>query len=142
VPRRSIKRIVIVEDDEDDEFFLKWMLGKAGIPTGVVQLHGGQAAIDYFDLLRHEGGEDADFSGNLIFLDLKMPGVSGFDVLACLEDVETAKCPLVAVLSSSANPSEINVATRLGAHHHLKKPVTVASLIRFGLANDLAWSHT
>jgi len=141
MPRRHIKQILIVEDDEDDEFFLKWMLGKAGIETRIVQLHGGQAAIDYFALLRRENEEDGDFSSDLIFLDLKMPGVSGFDVLAWLEDVETEKCPLVAVLTASDNPSETNIAARLGAHHHLTKPVTVAGLIRFGLANEIAWEH-
>ena len=59
----------------------------------------------------------------VVFLDLKLPGTHGHDVLRRLKSHPTLKTTPVVVLTTSAQPSDIEEAYRLGAGGFLTKPV-------------------
>jgi DNA-binding response OmpR family regulator len=66
---------------------------------------------------------------HLILLDLKMPRVSGFDVLAWLRKEEAFKGVPVVVLTSSNHDADIKRAYDLGAKSYLVKPVGFEALV-------------
>jgi CheY-like chemotaxis protein len=107
--------ILIVDDSEDDVFFLKRGFAKAATLASLYRVKNGDEAIAYFkgefpfkDRLRHPipGG---------VILDLKMPGTSGFDVLRWIRRQPTFRKLPVVILTTSVDPAEAANAYELGA---------------------------
>ncbi|HZR18927.1 MAG TPA: response regulator [Verrucomicrobiae bacterium] len=119
--------ILLVEDDENDAFFLERAMHKIGMANPVQNARDGQEAIDY---LKGTGkfGRRAEFPlPGLILLDLKLPLVMGLDVLKWIRQ-NPELSPIVVILSSSADESDIASAYRLGANAYLVKPSEVSKL--------------
>jgi len=76
---------------------------------------------------------------NLILLDLKMPRLSGFDVLAWLRHEEKCRWLPVIVLSSSNHEADVQRAYSLGANSYLVKPVAFDSLVEIVQAIERYW---
>lgn len=101
---------------------LRLAFKRAGILQPLVIVHDGQAAIDYLsgeapyaDRLTHP-------LPVLILVDLKMPRLSGFDVLAwCASRPEFRTLPVV-MLSSSPHETDMDKALTMGAREYVVKP--------------------
>ncbi len=113
---------LLVEDNEDDVFFMKRAFRHAGLENTLHVVRNGEQAIDYL-------GGAKDFSDrkqhplpDMVFLDLKMPGVGGFEVLSWMRK-ERLNVP-VAVLTSSPEETDRQRARELGAEAYLLKPPT------------------
>jgi PAS domain S-box-containing protein len=124
------ERVVLSADDsEDAHVLLRRAFVKAGIRAGLKHVYGGGEAISY---LKGEGA----FSDRgkyplpvLLLLDLKMPGVSGFDVLEYLRgQPQKRKFPVV-VFSSSENQQDVRKARELGADSYEVKPPDFKGLV-------------
>ena len=76
---------------------------------------------------------------NLILLDLKMPRLSGFDVLAFLRQHSAFATIPVVVLSSSGLQSDIQKAKDLGAHDYRVKPADIDDMITMVKDVALRW---
>jgi two-component system response regulator len=86
----------------------------------------GQEALDY--LL----GSEAELAGRLprvVFLDLKLPKISGLEVLQRLKSSERTRALPVVILSSSREESDVREAYRLGANSYVVKPVDFDSFV-------------
>jgi two-component system response regulator len=119
--------ILLVEDDENDAFFLERAMHKIGMANPVRNVRDGQEAINY---LQGAGkfGQRAEFPlPGLILLDLKLPFVMGLDVLKWIRQSPELS-PIVIILSSSADPTDIAAAYRLGANAYLVKPSAASKL--------------
>ena len=121
--------ILLVEDSEDHVFLVRHAMRKAGVTTPLEVVKSGEQAIEYL------GGTNG-FSDwhrfplpSMVLLDLKMPGMSGFDVLKWIRQQRGLKALRVAMLTSSDLPSEIKMAHELGANIFLTKPVELERLI-------------
>jgi CheY-like chemotaxis protein len=115
--------ILLVEDEEHDVFFLRRALQKAGFTNHLEVVSNGEDAIRYLSGT-HKFSDRTQFPlPQFIFLDLKMPVMGGFDVLAWLQQHPTFQIP-VAVLSSSPEEQDIKRAHELGAACYLIKPPT------------------
>ena len=114
--------ILLVEDLDEDVFFILRALKQAGIKNEVLIAHSGDEAIRY---LKGEG-QFADRTKSplpdLILLDLKMPGTDGFGVLRWLRSQEQLKHIIVVVLTGSTQIRDVNEAYKLGANSFLVKP--------------------
>jgi CheY-like chemotaxis protein len=115
-------RILLVEDNEDDVFLMRQALRSAGILNPMRVVEDGQEAIDYLA----GAGKFADrklypFPG-LLFLDLKLPRKSGFDVLEWIDQHAELPRPVIVVLSSSNSPRDRERVLALGAAHYAIKP--------------------
>jgi CheY-like chemotaxis protein len=116
------KKVLIAEDDSGDVFLLERAFAAAQVPASLYFVRDGQEAIDYLE------GESAFADRtmyplpDLMLLDLKMPRLNGFDVLAWLRQQPGLKRLLVTVLTSSDQPQDINRAYDLGANSYLLKP--------------------
>lgn len=123
----TTETILLVEDDENDAFFLERAMQKIGMLNPMQHARDGQEAINY---LRGIGkfSRRAEFPlPGLILLDLKLPFVMGLDVLKWIRQ-NPELSPIVVILSSSADETDIASAYRLGANAYLVKPSEVGKL--------------
>jgi CheY-like chemotaxis protein len=91
-------KILHAEDDEDDAFLLSHAFRKVGIAHVVVRVEDGQAAITYLS---------ENPRPDLVILDLKMPTMGGFDVLAFMRGKPEFKDLPVIVLTASELPEDV-----------------------------------
>ena len=123
--KRPLRSILLVEDNEDDVFFMLRSVKSASLAWQVHVVKDGQAAIDYLASI----GSAQDRGGNdpptLIFLDLKLPRPSGLDVLAWIRSVPEHKSTVAIMLTTSGEAKDIATAYNLGANAYLVKPQSV-----------------
>lgn len=120
--------LLLVEDSEDDAYFFGRTLQKSGLTCTVHRVANGAEAIDF---LRTASASGVEALPQIIFLDLKMPVLNGFEVLDWLQ-TQTFSAPMrVVVLSGSEHPSDKERAARLGAADYLVKPVQASDFERF-----------
>ena len=120
--------ILLAEDDENDIYLLQLAFKKAAISRPIVIARDGQEAIDYLAGQAASSGPNA--APALLLLDLKMPRVDGFEVLAWLAEHPNLQSLPIVVLSSSAFESDIKKAQQLGAHDYRIKPPQFESLLQ------------
>jgi len=117
---------LLVEDSPDDAYFFQRTLKKTGSACSLKQVPDGGAAIQFL----HEaqaGGADAQLP-HIIFLDLKMPVMSGFDVLSWIQRQGFSPPLYVIVLSGSDHKADVARAQELGASDYMVKPISVQDL--------------
>jgi len=113
------KTILLVEDNPDDEKLTLRAMRQSEIPNIVVVAHDGAQAIDYI----LGNGTSPQRLPALVLLDLKLPKVSGLEVLEKLRsDTRTRTLPIV-VLTSSDEERDILQSYLLGANSYIRKPV-------------------
>lgn len=110
--------ILVVEDSDDDLFLFRRLLSKAGIAHPLNVATNGQAAIEQ---LTASLRGPADELPHLIFLDLKLPLRSGFEVLQWIRSQSALRELVVIVLSSSAEARDVKRAYEVGAQGYLVK---------------------
>jgi CheY-like chemotaxis protein len=120
--------LLLVEDSEDDAYFFGRTLQKSGMKCTVHRVANGAAAIDFLQTASSSG---VDALPRMIFLDLKMPVLNGFEVLEWLRSQTFAVPMRVIVLSGSEHPDDKKRAAQLGAADYLVKPVKTADFERF-----------
>lgn len=131
--------ILLVEDNEDDAFFMKRALRDAGIANPVRHVEDGQQAIDYL----RGAGEFADRGEYplpmVVFLDLKLPFKSGHEVLEWIRQQPQFSKLIVIVLTSSNEPVDLNRAYKNGANSYVVKPPTPEQLTELAKSFELWW---
>jgi DNA-binding response OmpR family regulator len=119
-------RLLLVEDSEDDAFFFRRVLRKTFPECHLEHAVDGAAAVDF--LGKAASKKTSLELPHLIFLDLKMPVLSGFDVLAWIRGQEFKLSPPVIVLSGSDHTEDKKRAMELGAFDYLVKPIRAEAL--------------
>lgn len=131
--------ILLVEDNEDDVFFLQNALKAASISNPVRVACDGQRAIDYLSGTGQYTDRKAFPLPALVLLDLKLPVKGGFEVLSWLRQQIPLRSLIVLILTSSSEPSDLTEAYRLGANSYLVKPSTSARLSELANAIKKYW---
>lgn len=116
--------VLLAEDSEDDAFFFRWTLRKSGLACHLVHVWDGQQAIRYLEACREPGALRPD----LVFLDLKMPARTGFEVLEWIRDHPFDPPLDPAVLSGSEHAGDVARGTALGATAYFVKPISASHL--------------
>ncbi|PPK88006.1 response regulator receiver domain-containing protein [Neolewinella xylanilytica] len=110
-------QILLAEDDSTDAEFFQRALRRLDSPPELVWCKNGLEAL--------EGLSDVTNSKllpRLAILDIKMPGMSGLELLAKLKSDERTKNLPVIIMSSSDEPQDIAMAYDYGANGYLVKP--------------------
>lgn len=127
--------ILIVDDDPDAVALTKHALAKAGIKTEIDVRENGDDAIRYMKDRLAEGDHALPL---VLFLDLKMPGTDGFQVLDWIRQQPRLRRLLTVVLSSSTSSRDVDKAYALGAKTYFGKyPVAQDVKTVFQLANAM-----
>jgi CheY-like chemotaxis protein len=116
------KTLLLVEDSDDDVFFFKRALQRAGIQNPLQIVTDGQQAIDYLG----GAGVFADRKTYplpaMVLLDLKLPYIMGVDVLKWIRQRPAFAALPVVVLTSSQEDGDISATRNLGRTSYLTKP--------------------
>jgi CheY-like chemotaxis protein len=116
-------RVLVVEDNPDDRDLLLRQLRKSGMDTHVKFITNGQEAFDFLNR------PDFALSEKLIavFLDLRLPGISGIELLQHVRQRDDLRAIPVIVMTSSINPKDLDECRRLQVTNFVAKPVTYSS---------------
>ena len=132
--------ILLVEDNPDDVELTVMALTEAKITNPVVVARDGPEALDYlFGTGKHAGREATD-QPVVVFLDIKLPLLSGIDVLKRMrQDERTRRTPVV-MLTSSNEQNDIAETYDLGANSYVRKPVEFEGFVAAARQLGLYWT--
>ncbi|MHB2016878.1 MAG: response regulator [Candidatus Xenobia bacterium] len=117
------KVILLVEDNAEDEVLTLRALKKNNILNKVVVARDGVEALDYLFGTGPFEGRDVSTQPTVILLDLKLPKVSGLEVLKRIRsDKRTCLVPVV-ILTSSREDQDLINGYMSGANSYIRKPV-------------------
>ena len=117
------RTILLVEDNPDDEALTTRALRMAKIANDIVVARDGAEALDYLFGEGGYAGRDVSQVPALVLLDLKLPKLSGLEVLQRLRgDPRTRLVPTV-VLTSSSEDEDMLRSYESGANSYVRKPV-------------------
>lgn len=115
-------KVLLAEDDEDDQFFFSDALAELPFPTELTIVNNGKDAVEK---LNH-----SESKPDIIFLDLNMPKMDGKE---CLKQIRTNKLyksiPCI-ILSTSSAYSEIEETYQAGANMYILKPNEGSNLLK------------
>lgn len=121
--------LLIIEDEENDVFFLKRAITKSGIKNPVQVVSDGQQAMDYLKGAGPYADRSVYPTPIAIFLDLKLPCVPGLDILRWLRTASTLPFTPVIVMTSSTLASDVREAYAAGANSFIVKPPDPEKLV-------------
>jgi CheY-like chemotaxis protein len=136
----SCINILHVEDDPNDALLFQHACRKAGVGFEVQAVNDGDDAIAYLRGTRNFSNRKNHPLPQLILLDLKMPRLSGFDVLTWLRNERPFEKTPVIVLTSSNHETDIKRAYDLGANSYLVKPVGFEALVEVARTIQTYWA--
>ncbi len=129
--------LLIVEDDDGHAELIEMNLEKSRVTNKTIRFSDGDEVLDF--LFGKEGQESQIESGKRYFmlLDIRMPRVSGIEVLKRIKQDERLKAMPVTMLTTTDDPREIEICHRLGCSNYVVKPVNfekfMAALQQTGL---------
>jgi chemotaxis family two-component system response regulator Rcp1 len=115
--------VLMVEDNPDHVFLARESFSEANIKVQLLDVDSGEKCLAF--LRREPPFEDAP-TPDLVLLDIRMPRMSGFDVMREISADARLRHLTVVVLSSSSNLDEVNRMYALGCKSFLSKPVDFA----------------
>lgn len=121
--------ILLVEDNEDDVFFMKRAMKSAAVENALQVVTDGQQAIEYLQGTGKFSDRTQFPLPILVLLDLKLPHKSGHEVLRWIREQPDFKTLVVIVLTTSRETSDIEKAYRSGANAFLVKPPGAPELV-------------
>lgn len=118
--------ILHVEDDPNDVFLFSRAFKKAELPADLQCFENGESLLTFLTDLA--SGPDRRMP-SLILLDIKLPRVSGFEVLKWLRGHDVFRFVPVVMLTSSAQPDDVRTAYQLGANGYMVKPMDMLDAV-------------
>ena len=135
------KCILYAEDDPNDVFLLQLAFKEAAIPNPLQIVTDGQQAIDYLDGVGPYSNRLKYPLPCLVLLDIKMPRVTGLEVLAWMRSQPKLHGLPVILFSASALPADCDRAIQIGANAYVVKPATIEERVEFAQAVCSFWLH-
>jgi CheY-like chemotaxis protein len=120
----SKKTILLVEDESSDAELLIRAFKKAGVQNPIRHLDNGDAALFYLQGIDTYVDRDKNPLPALILLDLKLPGMSGLELLRWLRQQKNLRRIPVLVLTSENDARLMDAAYDAGANSYLLKSVS------------------
>ncbi len=122
--------ILLVEDNPNDAELTIRALQKSNLANSIIHLKDGAEALDFLFCEGKYSGRDINRKPRAILLDLKMPKVSGIEVLREVKANELTRCIPVVVLTSSNEDPDVSLCYELGVNSYIVKPVGFENFLR------------
>ncbi len=115
--------VLLVEDRPEDAEITIRALKRRNFPYQIFHLKNGAEALDFLFCAGDYIHRNSDIPPRVIILDLKLPKVSGLEILQKIKsDMRTRKIPVV-MLTSSKEGKDVEDSYRLGANSYIVKPI-------------------
>lgn len=131
-------RFLLVEDDDDHAAIILRGLKGSRVPSLTNRVRDGLEALSY--LRRKEPFADAD-RPDVVLLDLKLPKLSGHEVLRAVKSDPDLRAIPVVVLTTSNADADRDQAYRLHANSYLVKPMDFVQFRQMVQDMNLYWGH-
>ncbi|MFA5812838.1 MAG: response regulator [bacterium] len=131
--------ILLVEDNQNDVELTLRALDKHGLANKVLVVKDGAEALEYLFATGKYVQNDPRVFPCVVILDLKLPKVSGIDVLRRIKGDECTRSIPVVVLTSSAEERDVIESYKLGANSYIIKPVDFDKFIHAVSQVGLYW---
>lgn len=128
--------VLLVEDNPGDVWLTREALKSAQVPSVLHTVEDGEAAMEF--LLQDGAYADAP-RPHIVLLDLNLPKRRGSDVLKEMRRVSSLRTIPVIVLTTSADPGDVEEAYRHCANCYVRKPMDMASFIEIIQKIDEFW---
>jgi len=115
--------ILLAEDDQNDVMLIRRAFTKSHVVNPIACVENGEEVVNYLSGAGAYSDRDQHPLPFMLLLDLKLPRMSGHEVLKWLRGQNGLRRLPVVVLTSSREPADINRAYELGANSYLVKPV-------------------
>jgi DNA-binding response OmpR family regulator len=119
-------KILLVEDNQDDEALTIRALRKSNVVNDVQVVRDGAEALDYLFAKGRYSDRNADELPQVVLLDLKLPKIDGLEVLKRIRENTTTSLVPVVILTSSDEERDLIYGYRFGANSYVRKPVDFA----------------
>jgi len=120
----NLAQILLVEDNHMDVVLTLDAFREAKLKNKINVARNGHEALDYLFGRDKYANRDEFPMPALILLDLKMPGIDGFEVLRQIKNTEILKRIPVVILTSSKEEGDRALSYDIGANSYLLKPVS------------------
>ena len=134
--------VLIVEDNPSDAELTIRALKKSNLANHIFVAENGEEALDFIFSRGQFLERDKSKALKVIFLDLKLPKISGLEVLKTIKANESTKILPVVIITSSKEDPDIQEAYALGANSYVVKPVDFDSFIHAISTTGLYWLLT
>jgi CheY-like chemotaxis protein len=131
--------VLLVDDNDDDAFFLEKSFNSVGSPAHLFRCIDGLEAQKYLQAEAPFADRGFYPLPDLVLLDLKIPHVSGLEVLRWIREHPGLHSLIVVVLSSSSLQSDIDAAYALKANSFLTKPASLDETVELARAIHHCW---
>lgn len=133
------KKILLVEDNADDEALTIRALRKGKVVNDIVVLRDGAAAVDYILCQGEYSDRDITDMPQVVLLDLNLPKLNGLEVLKKVRENEHTKVLPIVLLTSSKEEKDILGAYDYGANSYVSKPVEIEKFMHSVQQLGLYW---
>ena len=131
--------ILLVEDNPDDVALTLRAFSSRNVSNPVIVVRDGAEALDFLFARGKYSDRDPHDLPVVILLDLKLPKISGLDVLKQLRANEITRLQPVVVLTSSKEENDIIESYKLGANSFVRKPVSYPEFLESVQQLHLYW---
>ena len=131
--------ILLIEDNPDEAELAIRSLRKNNLANNLVHIDDGAEALDYIFCRGSHQGNSMTFNPKVILLDLKLPKVSGLEILRQLKADDRTKMIPVVILTSSKEDSDLMEGYKLGTNSYIVKPVNFESFAKAIAELGLYW---
>lgn len=121
--KASNQKVLYIDDDVDDRFFLSTSFEEARAKADLVCTSDAEEAFSYLYSL------DANSLPSLIVLDLNMPKISGHETLSHLKSNPVFADIPVVILSTSSSKKEKEACEHMGAASYMEKPMHLSGYV-------------
>ena len=118
----NVSTVLLVEDNPDDVFLMRRVFKKARIKSRLLVVTDGKQAVSYLEGTGEYDDRQLYPLPDLVFLDLKLPFLHGFVVLAWIRKQVNLNDVHVIILTSSMEDQDREKAAALGAPYLVKPP--------------------
>jgi two-component system response regulator len=131
--------ILLVEDTPADAELTIRALEKHKLGNNVVWVKDGAEALDFLFATGAYAGRDITRPPKVVLLDLRLPRVSGIEVLRRVKGDESTRLIPVVALTSSKEDVDIEECYRLGVNSYIAKPVSFDDFVKVVGELGLYW---
>jgi CheY-like chemotaxis protein len=115
-------KVLLVEDSPDDVFLFERVLRRTGVKAQVKVVQNGSAAVEYLRAVLEKREAEKFPRPDVVFLDLKLPQLSGFEVLRWVREQNFNPPLSIIVLTGSDEERDKRLVAELGVNEFVTKP--------------------